>query len=135
MLTLLLAISATAVRANPMLELCLPVAPAVCALTKDSPADEVLKCFADVSLSLKVPAQRACASELLHAKLHKACDSVDIPKLCKGVKPGDNRMMKCLGLNSFKISKPCKSAYDDYMLLEGGTKQMGRGSAVSAVRC
>lgn len=121
--------------ANPMLDLCLPLAPEKCALTKDSEQSAYLKCFEDIMLKVGVPAEKACASELLHARLHQACDMTDIPTVCAGVKPGGNRTMSCLAENRKKLGKGCRKAFDEYQLLEGGGRKKGRGSAVSAVRC
>ncbi len=138
---LLLASLAPAANANPMLELCLPLAPKVCALTKESPQDDYLSCFENVMLSVSKPKERACASELLHARVHKAC-AADITAVCAGVKPGDNRTMSCLGRNKTKLAKPCADAYGEYMKLEnsdatkGGMRKKGRGAGgISAVRC
>ena len=72
---------------------------------------------------------------MLHARLHLACDKTDIPTVCAGIKPGGNRTMKCLGLHNKDLSKPCKDAYDNYLLLEGGERKKGRNGSVSAVRC
>ena len=45
--------------ANPMLDLCLPLAPKSCTLTKDSAKDEYLKCFENIMLKVTVPAEKA----------------------------------------------------------------------------
>ncbi|MBI5246897.1 MAG: hypothetical protein HY923_06920 [Elusimicrobia bacterium] len=127
--------TAAPVFANPMLDLCLPLAPEKCALTKDSKESAYLKCFENVMLKVDVPAEKACASELLHARLHKACGKTDIPTLCAGVKPGENRTMNCLAENRKKLGKRCRKTLDEYNLLEGGERKKGRHSAVSAVRC
>lgn len=136
LLGMIAATLATAARANPMLEKCLPFAPQSCALTRDSAPDDYLTCFENVKLKAKVSKERACSSELLHARVHKACDQADIPTLCADVKPGGNRTMSCLKRNFAKLTKPCRDAYGDYLDLEEGERKKGKGhSGVSAVRC
>ena len=136
LLGLLAATLTASARANPMLDLCLPLAPQTCALTKDSPQDDYLTCFETIKLRLKIAKERACASELLHARVHKACGKTDIPTLCADIKPDDNRTMICLGKKFSKLSKPCHDAYGEYLILEDGGKKKGRGLAsVGAVRC
>ena len=135
LLAVVLFVSAAPAFADPMLDLCLPLAPEKCSLTKDSKQSDYLKCFENVMLKVDVPAEKACASELLHARLHKDCGKTDIPTLCAGVKPGANRTMKCLLENREKLGKRCRTAFDEYDLLENGRRKGRRGGAVSAVRC
>lgn len=131
---LLLALPAAA---SPMLDKCLPVAPASCKLDEKSKYADFLSCFAPVTLDEKDPKQAACAPELLHAKVHQSCDPVDIPTVCKGVKPGADRVMTCLRKNAKALSEPCRKAlegYDGWYKAHAPVKK-GRRSAVSAVRC
>ena len=136
LLGLFVASFAASARANPMLDKCLPFAPQVCGLTEKSTPDEFISCFETVKLDVKKAGPAACAEELAHARVHKACGKTDIPTLCAGVTPGGNRTMSCLKKKFSKLTKPCHDAYGEYMLLENGGKKKGRGhSGVSAVRC
>lgn len=141
LLGLLAASLATAARANPMLDECLPFAPAVCGLTDKSAQAEFLSCFETVKLDATKAGPAACAEELAHARVHGACDAGDIPTLCAGVKPGGNRTMSCLRKNEKKLGKDCRKAIKDYDAIsnpksDDGTKKKGRGhSGVAATRC
>ncbi|MEQ1919290.1 MAG: cysteine rich repeat-containing protein [Elusimicrobiota bacterium] len=141
LLGLFVASFAASARANPMLDKCLPFAPQVCGLTEKSTPDEFLSCFETVKLDVKKAGPAACAEELAHARVHNACNTGDIPKLCAGVKPGENRTMNCLRKNRKQLSKDCGKALKDYDALaapkpEAGEKKKGRGhSGVGAVRC
>ncbi|MFI5347271.1 MAG: hypothetical protein ACHQ51_12935 [Elusimicrobiota bacterium] len=129
-------LAAQAARANPQLDLCLPVAPKTCALTDKSSRADFLKCFETIDLHPEKPAEGLCAEELLHAKVHVACDETDIPGQCGKVKAGGNRVMSCLRAAHKKLSKPCSDALDRYDALTGAGKKTKRGrSAISAVRC
>lgn len=128
-------LSGTAV-ATPMLDLCRPVAPKTCALTEKSTYDDFVACFAPVTLDEKDPAALKCAPELLHAKVHLACDPKDIPGVCGAVKPGADRVMTCLRKNRKKLSAPCLKALDDYDgWYQDHAPKKRRGGAVSATRC
>jgi hypothetical protein len=129
------AVCAKIASANPMLALCLPVAPKSCALTDLSKLEDFLKCFDSVKLSSAKSTERQCAEELLHAKVHLACDKIDIPQLCGKIKPGGNRVMGCLNKNHEKLTKSCSSALDQYNELGNGDKKKNRRSPNSAVRC
>ncbi len=141
LLAVILMLAAGTAAANPMLEKCLPFAPASCALTDASTADEFLACFGTKPLIETGKGESACSEELAHARVHKACDANDIPIVCAGVKPGENRTMSCLRKNKKKLSADCLKALKDYDALtspaaEGGERKKGRGKAgVAAVRC
>lgn len=134
---LLAAALPTAARANPMLDKCLPFAPAACGLSEASSQDDFLSCLKAVKLDAGQPAQAACAEELAHARVHKAC-APDIAALCAGVKPGNNRTMTCLRRRVKKAAPACREALGAYDLIAppAGERKKGRGGAgVSAVRC
>jgi hypothetical protein len=135
-LTLLLVLVSGPAFATPMLDLCRPIAPKTCVLTDKSTYDDFIGCFAPVTLDETDPAQLKCAPELLHAKVHIACDPKDIPAVCAAVKPGADRVMTCLRQNRKKLTAPCLKALDDY---DGWYKSHApkkrRSGAVSAVRC
>jgi hypothetical protein len=140
LLGLFVATLAVSARANPMLEKCLPFAPPVCGLTDKSAQDEFLSCFAAVKLDTGKAGPAACAEELAHARVHNACNTGDIPKLCAGVKPGENRTMNCLRKNEKKLGADCRKALKDYDAIaapkpEAGGKKKGRHSGVAATRC
>lgn len=123
-------------RANPMLDLCLPVAPKACGLTDRASREDFLKCFEGVELRRSQPAEKSCAEELLHAKVHAACDEADIPKICGTIKPGGNRTMACLNNNHAKLTKACAGALDHYNDFGGSDKKRRKGhSGVAATRC
>jgi len=122
--------------ATPMMKLCLPSAPKKCALTAESKPEEYLACFDDVTLDDGDPVEAACDEELRHAKVHRACDTADIPALCKDVKPGDGRVMACLRDHRQELSPACGKAVDSYRRLVRLRARKGRkGSSVTAVRC
>ena len=135
---------ATTAHANPMLEKCLPFAPAVCGLNDKSSQEEFLACFEPVHLNAKKPAEASCAEELAHARVHAAC-AADIPKFCVDIKPGANRTMTCLRKNSKTLNLDCRKTLKEYDAiavpkLDGdskkGERKKGRGhSGVAATRC
>ncbi len=137
LLALLLLLSAGPAAANPMLEKCLPFAPEACALTEKSGADDFLACFGTKKLVETGKGEGACGEELAHARVHKACDAEDIPRVCDGVKPGGNRVMGCLREHAEVLSLDCRKALKSYDALTrpGGARKRGRGNAVGAVRC
>ena len=138
-LVLVAALAASA-RAHPLLDKCLAFAPPVCGLSDKSPQDEFLSCFEGVTLNVAKPAEAACAEELAHARVHKSC-SGDIPKICAGVKPGNNRTMNCLRRNKKNLGKECRNTLRGYDLIappatDSGERKKGRNrTGVSAVRC
>ncbi len=136
-LALLLLLLTAPAFANPMLDKCLPFAPAVCGLKDKSAGDDFLACFETVKLDAKKAPEAACAEELTHARVHKDC-AADIAKFCSKVKPGENRTMDCLRKNAKKTAPACRKALTDYDAINptrGGQKRKRGGSAVSAVRC
>ncbi len=143
LLGLFVATLTASARANPMLDKCLPFAPPVCGLTDKSAQDEFLSCFEAVKLDWAKAGPAACAEELAHARVHNACNPADIPKLCAGIKPGENRTMNCLRENTKKLGKECRKALRAYDLigapsLDDGLKKKGRRgnhSGVGATRC
>jgi hypothetical protein len=141
LLAVLLLLAAGSAVANPMLEKCLPFAPKECALTEASTADNFLTCFGEKKLFIETgKGQGACGEELAHARVHKACDANDIPIVCAGVKPGDNRTMSCLRKNKKKLGADCLKALKGYDALTApaanGERKKGRGhSGVAATRC
>lgn len=141
-----LLLAASPALANPMLTKCLSLAPQICGLDEKSPADAYLSCFANAGdpKSEAGKAEAACAEELAHARVHKSCDAKDIPAVCAGVKPGNDRMMTCLRKNKAKLGPDCGKALESYdavaapaePVTKGKTKaRRSKGSAVSAVRC
>ena len=119
LLGLFVATLAASARANPMLDKCLPFAPPVCGLTDKSAQAEFLSCFAAVQLA--------------------AGKAGDIPKLCAGVKPGENRTMNCLRKNTKQLGADCRKALKDYDAIaapkpEAGGKKKGRHAGVAATR-
>lgn len=126
--------------ANPMLNKCLPFAPEKCALTETSTADDFLACFGNKRFIESGKGEGSCAEELSHARVHKACDANDIPVVCAGVKPGENRTMSCLRKNKLKLSADCLKALKAYDALTapstGGDRKKGRNySGVAQPRC
>ncbi len=141
LLAVTLLFAAGSAAANPMLQKCLPFAPATCALSEASTADDFLACFGKKALIDTGKGQGACSEELSHARVHKACDANDIPIVCAGIKPGDNRTMSCLRKNKKRLSKDCREALKEYDTLtspaaHGGERKKGRGkTGVAATRC
>ena len=129
----LLGLAASA-SANPMLDKCLSYAPKECALKETSSQAEFLTCFKDVELKLSVLAQRACAEELTHAKVHRDCGK-DIKKLCAEVKPGQGKTMSCLGNSRLELRKACRQSLEEWELSSGQRKKGRKDFAVGAVRC
>lgn len=140
LLSLFVVTLAASARANPMLDKCLPFAPPVCELTDKSDQAEFLSCFTAVKLDAGKAGPAACAEELAHARVHNACNAGDIPKLCAGVKPGENRTMNCLRKNTKKLGADCRKALKDYDAIaapkpEAGERKKGHRSGVAATRC
>lgn len=129
-------LGAQAARATPQLELCLPLAPASCALSDKSGREDYLKCFGHLELTASSDAESRCAEELLHARVHIACDAADIPGQCGDVKPGNDRVMTCMRAHRAKLTKPCARALKRYDEFTGYGRRKGkRRNPVSAVRC
>lgn len=134
-------LSSVSASANPMLEKCLALAPKSCALTDTSIADDFLACFDGKVFDPAKPVEAACDEELSHARVHRACDDKDIPALCKGVKPGADRVMTCLRKNSAKLGKDCRNALKSYDLLRGTLEKGNKGErkkgryGVASPRC
>jgi hypothetical protein len=139
--------------ANPMLVKCLPLAPESCGLTESSDTEAYLACFdpapvagaatggalALAALPLR-PEWPSCGEELAHARVHKACDAEDIPRLCAGVKPGNDRVMGCLRKHREELTPACRESYGAYRkaakeAADAARHPRRRHSAVAAVRC
>lgn len=135
----LLALLSSAASATPMLQKCRSVAPLICGLTDASTNDEILACFGETNPPSGRPDASDCASELGHARVHKACDGADVPRVCKGVKPGNDRLMTCLRKNRKRLGPACRKALDAYdeVFADPDSKQLKRSkhAGVGAVRC
>lgn len=126
---------AASASANPMLEKCVDFAPKICGLTKDSTQAEFLDCFKEPgSPFIHKPGAAECREELAHARVHAACDAVDVHKVCAGVEPGNGKLMGCLRKNKKKLTKDCREGLRDYDALQSGQKKRSH-AGVAAVRC
>jgi hypothetical protein len=140
LLAVLLALPVAA-SASPMLDKCLPLAAKICGLTAASTDAEFLSCFDENGWNKRTSEGAACAEELAHARVHRDCGA-DIKSACKGVKPGNDRLMGCLRNNRAKVAPACLKSLDLYDAQRAnpdptndGLRKKGRGSAVSGARC
>ncbi len=58
----------------------------------------------------------ACKNKMAHLRekgqeFKKSC-SADAKKHCKGIRPGEGRIVKCLRSNKAKLSEPCKAFFN-----------------------
>ena len=85
---------------------------------KDTPTGEgaIRNCLKEHEAELSQPCQeqRQKAAERFQKVVDKAKETcqADIDKLCKGVEPGEGRVVKCLKGHAEELSPACKIVYD-----------------------
>jgi hypothetical protein len=107
-------LSPRVVFSEPTLAPCKSLSEKFCSFEKAPTNEEIYHCVKKHSPSFNSPSEIECQREILHFEAHLACNESDVKVFCKGILPGQGRVMECLTEHLNELSPKCKVAIEAY---------------------